>query len=189
MTGHSDAVMWLAISSDGLKLVSGSWDGTIKIWDLTLFQCVQTLTGHKSKVSVVAIHPNNKTIASGSWDNTVRLWNIDDKTPADSSQCNYFIGVGHSDAITGLAYNIAGTRLVSSSADSSIRIWEDVAGIGFMCSQTIVTETPTTSIAFHPKGDFMVTGSKDCIVRVFDAITGKCCQKLAGHTGAVVRVL
>ena len=58
------------------KLASGSFDNTIKIWNLDSSKCVKTLVGHKSSVVSLQLLANNK-LASGSFDNTIKIWNLD----------------------------------------------------------------------------------------------------------------
>ena len=58
--------------NDG-KIVSGSADKTIKLWDLNTYQCIQTLKGHEHFVYSI-IQLNDGKIASGSTDKTIKLW-------------------------------------------------------------------------------------------------------------------
>ena len=55
-------------------LVSGSHDGTLKIWDLKTYQEIRTLSGHKGWIKSVAVSADTKHIISGGDDNIVRLW-------------------------------------------------------------------------------------------------------------------
>ena len=55
-------------------LVSGSWDGTLKIWDLKTYQEIRTLSGHEDVIKSVAVSADTKHIISGGFDNIVRLW-------------------------------------------------------------------------------------------------------------------
>ena len=64
----------VAVSSDGQTLVSGSWDKTIKVWELSTGKLVRTLTGHENPVDSVAISPDGQTLVSGSDDKTIRVW-------------------------------------------------------------------------------------------------------------------
>jgi len=75
-SGHTAAVNSLAFFSDGTSLVSGSFDRTIKLWDMQTGGVVKTFHGHTNSVESVSISADCTTIASGSTDNTTRLWDI-----------------------------------------------------------------------------------------------------------------
>ena len=76
LSGHTDDVMSLAFSLDGMSLVSGSNNETLKLWDVQTGGIVKTFCGHTQNVCSVSISPNCTVIASGSWDHTIRLWNV-----------------------------------------------------------------------------------------------------------------
>nr|NCR55544.1 hypothetical protein [Microcystis aeruginosa L211-07] len=61
-------------SPDGKTLVSGSYDTTIKLWNVETGQEIRTLKGHDRSVSSVNFSPDGKTLVSGSWDKTIKLW-------------------------------------------------------------------------------------------------------------------
>ena len=64
LTAHSDLVRSLAVSPDGL-LASGSWDQTVKIWQLKTGQLLHTLAEHNAAVKAIAISPDGQLLASG----------------------------------------------------------------------------------------------------------------------------
>jgi WD40 repeat protein len=74
LKGHADSVRSVAFSPDGKTLVSGSWDKTIKLWDVKTGKERATLKGHTEIVWSVAYSPDGKTLASGSYDKTIKLW-------------------------------------------------------------------------------------------------------------------
>lgn len=117
LTGHSHIVSSLAISADGKFLVSGSWDQTIKIWQLDTGKLIRTLKGHRDKVYAIALSPDEQIIASGSADQTIKLWHL---------ETGELLGTfaGHSNTVTALAFTTSGEILVSGSLDKTIKIWQ-----------------------------------------------------------------
>ena len=57
-------------------LLSGSDDGTLRIWRVSDWACLHILGGHKAGVTSIAIHPTGRLALSTSSDKTVRLWNL-----------------------------------------------------------------------------------------------------------------
>jgi WD40 repeat protein len=69
-------VLSVAVTPDGKYVVSGSWDKTVRLWELATGQEVRRFTGHENWVLSVAVTPDGKYVVSGSWDKTVRLWDL-----------------------------------------------------------------------------------------------------------------
>ena len=76
LSGHTNLVHSLTFSSDGRSLVSGSYDQTVKFWDVQTGGVVQTFYGHTDWVYSVSISVDCTRIALGSGDHTIRLWDI-----------------------------------------------------------------------------------------------------------------
>ena len=76
LTGHKDIIESVAISPDGQTIVSGSYDGTIKLWSLRTGELQNTLKGHTNRITCIAISPDGQTIASGGYDQTIKLWSL-----------------------------------------------------------------------------------------------------------------
>jgi len=74
--GHTYTAESVTFSADGTSLVSGSWDKTVKLWDVQTGGVVRTFHGHTDHVLSVAISADHTTIASGSRDWSLRLWDI-----------------------------------------------------------------------------------------------------------------
>ncbi|EGN94798.1 hypothetical protein SERLA73DRAFT_61926 [Serpula lacrymans var. lacrymans S7.3] len=75
LRSHHGSVTSVAFSSDGTKVVSGSSDQTVRIWDATSGQLVAgPLEGHTQQVRSVGFSPDGTKVVSGSWDQTVRIW-------------------------------------------------------------------------------------------------------------------
>ena len=59
-SGHSLGVLSVAFSPDGKQALSGSWDGTLKLWDISTGQLLRTFEGHSGGAASVAVSPNGK---------------------------------------------------------------------------------------------------------------------------------
>ncbi len=79
-SGHTNSVDAVAFSPDRRWLASGSYDKTIRIWDLSTGRTSRTLTGHTDDVWSLSFSPDAKRLASASQDQTVRVWNADNGT-------------------------------------------------------------------------------------------------------------
>ena len=73
--GHSHIVSDVAISRDGKFVLSGSWDKTLRLWNLETGKTNVVFNGHTKDVLSVAFSPDNRHIASASRDNTIKVWN------------------------------------------------------------------------------------------------------------------
>ena len=76
LSGHSGLVRAVAVSVDGSKVVSGSYDRTVKIWDAESGAELNTLSGHSNTVLSVAVSADGSKIVSGSYDGTMKIWNM-----------------------------------------------------------------------------------------------------------------
>ena len=76
--GHTDGVRSVALSPDGKRIVSGSNDNTIQIWDAETGKPVgEPFRGHTAWVKSVAFSPDGRRIVSGSTDKTIRIWDAE----------------------------------------------------------------------------------------------------------------
>ena len=73
LTGHSDTVWAVAVSGDGQRVVSASYDGTVKVWDLASGRELRTLTGHSLPVTAVAVTGDGQRAVSASSDRTLKV--------------------------------------------------------------------------------------------------------------------
>jgi WD40 repeat protein len=119
--GHTKGVNSVAFSSDGLRIVSGSSDNTVRIWDAISGTMQNTLEGHTCPVHSVAFSSDGLRIVSGSGDNTVRIWDAISGTIQNTLE-------GHASSVTSVAFSSDGLRIVSSSGDNTVRIWDAISG-------------------------------------------------------------
>ena len=73
-TEHSGMISSVAFDPRGQLLASGSWDHSIRLWDVATLQCIERLHGNPSEVWAVAFTADGQGIISGAKDGTLRLW-------------------------------------------------------------------------------------------------------------------
>src|SRR6266446_7468100 len=79
LKGHGAEVYSVAFSPDGKLLVTGSFDNTLKLWDVASGKELKTYAGpqgHTKQVLSVAFSPDGQFIASGGADNTLKIWDV-----------------------------------------------------------------------------------------------------------------
>lgn len=76
LTGHTDWVRSVRFTPDSQRLLSGSDDGTVRLWSLETFHCVQVLRQSSDRVRSIAVSPDARFLAAGGDDCTVRLWDL-----------------------------------------------------------------------------------------------------------------
>jgi WD40 repeat protein len=107
----------VAFSPDGRRIVSGSVDGTVRVWYGSSGQQISILKGHEDWVYSVAFSPDGRRIVSGSGDKTVRVWD-------GSSGQQISILKGHEGWVGSVAFSPDGRRIVSGSGDGTVRVWD-----------------------------------------------------------------
>lgn len=187
LPGHQGWVWAVAFSPDSRLLASGADDGLIKLWILAEPGHCQTLVGHQGWIWAVAFSPDGRWLASASGDRTLRLWDV------ATGQCQQVFH-GHESWARSLAFSADGQRLISGSLDCTVRIWDVHTG---ECLQILrehqqavlsvavaapLSEPDPSAFAQNTQGELIVSGSQDNTVRVWDAQTGRCLNRLQGHT-------
>ncbi len=172
LSGHSSFVNSLAISPDGKILASGSWDKTIKIWNLETGEFIGTLTGHSDRVNSVAISGDGKMLASGSSDETIKFWNL-------HSGELLFTFPGHSMEVNSVAISPNGQVIASSGgADNTIKLWN--LRTGELLRTFRGHSDNVNAVVFSPDGKILASGSSDATSKVWDVESGKLLRTLSG---------
>ncbi|KAL1741862.1 WD40-repeat-containing domain protein, partial [Schizophyllum fasciatum] len=162
---HEHQVLSVAFSRDGTRIVSGSLDNTIRVWDAdATTQVGEAFRGHEGPVISVAFSLDGTRIATGSIDATVRIWDAATGHPMGSAGL-------HESIVHSVAFSPNGRRIVSGSDDRTIRIWDAETGqqVG---APLHGHEDRVRSVAFSPDGTRIVSGSEDRTVRVWYAEAG-----------------
>ena len=172
LTGHSAPIRGLAFSADGSRLVSGSEDKSIRVWNLGDAQKPQQhlIEGLAASASAVAFTPDGSQLLVATADHMIKLWNL-----ADGMAVRDF--AGHTGAILGVGY--AAQIPFSVSADRSIRFWNTADG---KQARAFNDQGTTVAWALSPDGNLLATAADDKQVRLYQMANGQVTQTLAGHS-------
>jgi len=119
LRGHSHFVSDIVMSSDGQFALSGSWDSTLRLWDLNTGATTRRFVGHTKDVLSVAFSADNRQIVSGSRDKSIKLWNT-------LGVCKYTIQEEcHPEWVSCVRFspNTANPIIVSSGWDRVVKVW------------------------------------------------------------------
>eukprot|EP00887_Chlorella_sp_A99_P007864 scaffold20.g7864.t1 len=177
LTTFAPALAWrsrtmlqdVVISSDGQFCLSGSWDGTLRLWDINSGTTTRRFLGHTKDVLSVAFSADNRQIVSGSRDKTIKLWNT-------LGECKYTIESqpeGHSEWVSCVRFSPVAQNpvIVSAGWDKLVKVWNltncklrnDLKGHqGYVNTVTV-----------SPDGSLCASGGKDGVAMLWDLSEGK----------------
>ncbi len=174
--GHSDSVTSAVYSPDGKKILSASYDKTIKEWDAATGECVKTLAGHSGGVTGAVYSPDGKKILSASIDRTIKEWDV------GTSKCIKTLD-GHTHWVTSVVYNPDEKKIISASSDRTIKNWDIAADV---CVKTLVGHSwGLNSAVYSPDKTKILSSSSDDTIKEWDGATGECVKTLTGHSSVV----
>ena len=174
--GHGLAVRGVVPSPDGLLVLSGSYDTTLKLWDVRSGQCTRTFSGHNHAVSSCAFSSDGHFVLSGSYDQTLKLWD------SNSGQCLKTL-LGHTDLVSSCAFSVDGRLALSGSRDNSLKVWEVGSG---ECLHTLLGHgNSVLSCAFSPDGKLMASSSADETIKLWQTLSGECLTTFSGHSDLI----
>ncbi|KAF3889982.1 MULTISPECIES: WD40 repeat domain-containing protein [Nostocales] len=176
LTGHSDKITSVAISSDGLTAVSGSADKTIKVWNLSTGKVIRTLTGNIGEVSSVAVSADGNFLAVGSCEHpksNVKVWYL------PTGKLVHTL-LGHQKPVNCITISPDGQILATGS--NKIKIWNLQTGdrICTLWHSSVVYDAVISS-----DGTTLASGSSDHKIRLWNPRTGDPLHTFSGHSGAV----
>jgi len=165
LTGHSHFVQDVVISSDGQFGLSGSWDGTLRLWDLNTGLTTRRFVGHTKDVLSVDFSADNRQIVSGSRDRTIKLWNT-------LGECKYTIeDQGHSEWVSCVRFSPQNPVIISGGWDRMVKVWNLTN-----CKLRTNLHGHTgyiNSVTVSPDGSLCASGGKDGTTRLWDLNEGK----------------
>ena len=178
LKGHKSLIRCFAVLPNG-RIVSGSLDKTIKIWDSNTYKLLKTLEGHKYNVNSLAVFPDGKRLISIS-DNAedpveIKIWDSNTGNCLKTFEIKMY-------AVGSVGIFPDGKRFIIGSyfSNGGIKILNSNTG---NCLKDF-PELEANTFAFFPDKKRFISGSYANEIRIWDSETYKCLKTLKGHTAA-----
>ncbi|MBD2486111.1 PD40 domain-containing protein [Aulosira sp. FACHB-615] len=158
LEGNADSVTKVSFSHDGQKIVSGSADGTLKIWSRDGKEIFSSSVLDK-KITYIDFSPDSQIIVAGSVDGKVILKNL--KNPNEKN----FNFQAHEEEITNVSFSPDGQKLLTASKDKTIKLWSlDGKELKIFRGH----QDSISSVSFSPDGQLIASSSQDNTVKLWN---------------------
>ena len=175
LRGHSHKIMAATVFDKGRKLVTGSWDKTVRIWSALSGKMLRKIK-LPVPVNSVAVIAGERWIAVGGHDTKIRIFNLHNGKALGSLH-------GHKMGITELRASRQGNFLLSSSIDRTLRLWDVVKQKSILHLQR--HDSQVLGVRFTPDEQYAVSGGRDGYVMVWDLSTGNLKKAIRAHQEVV----
>ena len=178
--GHKQRVNKVKITPDGIKILSCSFDQTVKIWDTSNGQLINTFEGHKEILSTLNVSPDGKYIMSGDAIGLIKVWDIE-SGKAIKSLKNFDKYIGS------INFSADGKYVAASSGDNIINIYSFPK---LKCLHTLsghIDGINSTAISHDNK--YLISGSLDNSIRIWDFLTGSLIKAFKAHDNSILSVV
>ncbi|ETO35615.1 ribosome assembly protein 4 (RSA4) [Reticulomyxa filosa] len=175
LEGHTDSVSGIQFSPDGTKIISHSYDNTIRIWDTLSRKQLYVLEGHTNTILAVQFLLDGSKIISYSYD-AICIWDV-----LSGEQIKFLKG----NKLVTAACSLDGSKVAIYSFERTIKILSVSSGEQLQLSEH---SDYVSTMQFSPDASKIVTGSEDKNIRIWDVFSGKQILLLEGHSAGVTGV-
>ena len=171
--GHGGMVRSVALSADGRRVLTGSFDFSSALWNFEDQREIVVFDGHAGPVTHVTFIAGDRRMASAGDDGSVMLWDLLDSKPRLTRELR-----GHRHKVMALAVTDDGNLLASGSWDKTVRIWRLV---DYGLERRLDLPVPVNALAFINDDGLIAVGGHDPVIRLYDSVSGQARGKLEGH--------
>jgi len=167
LKGHSHFISDLQLSQDSRYCLTGSWDGTLRLWDIKKGATIRRFVSHTRDVLAVAFSSDNRQIASGGRDKHLKIWNT-------VGECKFTVEQNaHTDWVSSVKFyqDTKNPIVVSASWDRTIKVWDNQT----MALKYTFTghKAQINSLDMAPKTSYLASGGKDGLAMIWNLVDGK----------------
>ena len=178
LDGHTDRVPSMSFSPDGTILASASWDGAVKLWDVSTKENIATLEGQRGSVYSVSFSPDGTILASGNADGTVELWDVVTKENIAAFK--------NARTANSVVFSPDGTILATGTY-GVVELWDVSTRANIATLEG--HKDWVSSISFSPDGTILASASWDSTIKLWDISTRANIATFEGHTSGVNSVI
>lgn len=161
LRGHGGPVRAIAVSADGARVISGSFDTTAIRWSLASGTAEKVLRFHEGAVNTVVFLKDGRVATSGE-DARIAVWRPGDDTPM-------LVLKGHTAPVVSLAVSPDGKLLASAGWDHTVRLWPLGRGEPRVLEGH---QQAVNGVAFAPDGRTLITAGYDATLRLWPLAGG-----------------
>ncbi len=165
LADHKDGVSSCAMSAQGL-VISGSYDCTVKLWNLKTGDLLKTIEAHSDRVNAVALSADGQSFASACQNGTIKAWKL-----GKGKVEEIFRLEAHQAAVTCIQFSVNGELLITGSEDKTVKIWNTETGQ--LLKNLTGYSAHLMDLALSADGRYFASSALEPLVRIRQIADGK----------------
>lgn len=176
LKGHTGPITQVLLTPSGTEAISSSDDGTARVWDLEIGDCMLLLEGHTGSIGSMSVTADGSLLVTASEDGTARAYEL------EKGQCLRVLAA-HKGPISCMTIDPFGRFVCTGGVDMTLRIWDLVSAAAI---HILRLSAPTSSMALSSCTKKLLVCCNDGSVHLIDIAQGACLVKMEGHTARVI---